>query len=39
LVRKELPLQEFLDFMQEAALSDARREPPHQRGLRQQPLW
>jgi hypothetical protein len=39
LVGQTLPLQEFLDVMQEAALADARREPPHQRGLRQQAFW
>jgi Integrase core domain len=39
LVGNVLPLQAFLDLMQEAALSDARREPPHHRGLRQQAFW
>jgi transposase InsO family protein len=39
LVGHPLPLQAFLTMMQEAALSDARRVPPHHRGLRQQTLW
>lgn len=39
LVGHSLPLEEFFDLMLEAALSDARREPPHQRGLRQQALF
>lgn len=39
LVGHPLSLKEFLDLMLEAALADARRLPPHQRGLRQQPLW
>jgi hypothetical protein len=39
LVGHPLPLKEFLDLMKEAALADARREPPNQKGLRQQSLW
>jgi transposase InsO family protein len=39
LVGRILPLQEFLDLMTDFALSDARRLPPHQRGLRQQSMW
>lgn len=39
LVGHPLSLKEFLGLMQEQALADARREPPGQRGLRQQSLW
>jgi transposase InsO family protein len=39
LVGYPLPLQEFFDLMIAMALADARREPPHQRGLRQQALF
>jgi hypothetical protein len=39
LIGHSLPLQEFLDLMTNSALADARRVPPHQRGLRQQPLF
>lgn len=39
LVGHLLPLNEFLDLMQEAALAGARREPPNQKGFRILRLW